>query len=106
MEHVLAEVVGPPAVDVLQVAGSVDEDYCRAAFSRYSWLDEVAGDLLAVAGGDLDDCGFCPFAGEEFGGRGGCYLLEFGSCFLLAYVDFVGLGGEAVDVGDPVFVSR
>ena len=82
----------------------MDEDYRRAVASGDSGLDQVTGDLLAIASHDLNQRRLDPFAGEEFRRRRGGDLHESGTGLLLANVDFVGPGGKAVDVRDAGFV--
>ena len=93
-------------IHVLQIAGAVDEDDCRAALAVIGGLEHTRGDLDAVARGDHDDGRILPrVLGELGGGRGG-EALEVLVGSVLLDVEVGRLVGVGVDVGDPMFVGR
>ena len=60
MEHVFAEILRPPAMHVLQVAGAVHEDHSGLGRVRLRRNIEPGGYCDAIARGDLDQFRFGP----------------------------------------------
>src|SRR5581483_1573800 len=71
VEHELARVEGPSALDVLRVSGAVDEDHRLAAWSVVRRFVNVRRHLRTIAGGNANDRDVEPRIAREIGGRGG-----------------------------------
>ncbi len=106
MEHVLAVVIRPPAVDVLQIARAVHEDHARTAAAEIRGLKSRAGTIAPSRAVNVTmgaSChGYCQKSGA--GDDGQLLRGRARACFL--HVELGRLVGVGVNVGDPAFVGR
>src|ERR1051326_7727771 len=67
MKHVLAKILTPPAMHILQVTGAVNEDDCRSATIPIGRCVNASINGSAVAGFETDDWWIDPFVSKELG---------------------------------------